>query len=124
MYDKDIACHILQQVQQSVKIILTRFQPVKVVADFTDSPEGMEKFDSICMLLITIGESLKNLDKVTHGQLLSEYPEIEWKKVKGLRDIITHQYFDINAEAIFDVCQTKLPKLNIVIDKMLTEIRL
>jgi uncharacterized protein with HEPN domain len=123
MYDKDIACHILQQVQQSVKIILTRFQPVKVVADFTDSPEGMEKFDSICMLLITIGESLKNLDKVTHGQLLSEYPEIEWKKVKGLRDIITHQYFDINAEAIFDVCQTKLPKLNIVIDKMLTEIR-
>lgn len=84
MYDKDIACHILQQVQQSVKIILSRFQPVKVVADFTDSPEGMEKFDSICMLLITIGESLKNLDKVTHGQLLSEYPEIEWKKVKGV----------------------------------------
>lgn len=77
MYDKDVACHILQQVQQSVKIILTRFQPVKIVADFTDSPEGMEKFDSIYMLLITIGESLKNLDKVTHGQLLSEYPEIE-----------------------------------------------
>lgn len=54
MYDKDIACHILQQVQHSVKIILTRFQPVKVVADFTDSPEGMEKFDSICMLLINV----------------------------------------------------------------------
>ena len=32
------------------------------------------------MLLITIGENLKNLDKVTHGQLLSEYPEIEWEK--------------------------------------------
>jgi uncharacterized protein with HEPN domain len=43
----------------------------------------MEKFDSICMLLITIGESLKNLDKVTNGELLSEYPEIDWKKVKG-----------------------------------------
>jgi hypothetical protein len=37
----------------------------------------MEKFDSICMLLITIGESLKNLDKITNGKLLSEYPEIE-----------------------------------------------
>ena len=71
-----------------------------------------------------IGESLKNLDKVTLGQLLYAYPEIEWKKVKGLRDIITHQYFDINAEAIFDVCQTKLPKLKLVIDEILLEVRL
>jgi len=75
MYDKDIACHILKQIQHSVETILARFQPVKVVADLTDSPGGMEKFDSICMLLITIGESLKNLDKVTHGQLLSEHPD-------------------------------------------------
>jgi uncharacterized protein with HEPN domain len=123
MYDKEISFYILKQVQHSVEIILSRFQPVKEVADFTDSPGGMEKFDSICMLLITIGENLKNLDKVTHGQLLSEYPEIEWKKVKGLRDIISHQYFDINADAIFDVCQTKLPELRLVIDKMLMDLQ-
>jgi uncharacterized protein with HEPN domain len=123
MYDKEISFHILKQVQHSVEIILSRFQPVKEVADFTDSPSGMEKFDSICMLLITIGENLKNLDKVTHGQLLSGYPEIEWKKVKGLRDIISHQYFDINADAIFDVCQTKLPELRLVIDKMLMDLQ-
>jgi uncharacterized protein with HEPN domain len=123
MYDKEIPFHILKQVQHSVEIILSRFQPVKEVTDFTDSPNGMEKFDSICMLLITIGENLKNLDKVTHGQLLSEYPEIEWKKVKGLRDIISHQYFDINADAIFDVCQTKLPELRLVIDKMLMDLQ-
>ena len=74
------------------------------------------------MLLITIGESLKNLDKITSGELLSKYPEIEWKKVKGLRDIISHQYFDVNTEAIFDVCETKLPKLLDVASRMLDEI--
>jgi uncharacterized protein with HEPN domain len=79
----------------------------------------MGKFDSICMLLITIGESLKNLDKVTNGILLSQYPEIEWKRVKGLRDIITHQYFDVNAEAIFDVCDEKIPELIKAITKIL-----
>jgi uncharacterized protein with HEPN domain len=46
------------------------------------------------------------------------------KKVKGLRDIITHQYFDINAEAIFNVCQTKLPELKIVVDRMVMEMSL
>ena len=88
MYDKELACHIIEQVLQSSKTITARFEPVQTVDDFTDTPGGMEKFDSICMLLITIGESLKNLDKVTNGELLLKYPEIEWKKVKELRDII------------------------------------
>ena len=31
-----------------------------------------------------IGESLKNLDKVTGGRLLSKYSEIDWKGAKGI----------------------------------------
>lgn len=123
MYEKKLACHILKQVLQSSKIIMIRFEPVQTVDDFTHSSGGMEKFDSICMQLITIGESLKNLDKVTNGELLPEYPQIEWKKVKGLRDIISHQYFDVNAEAIFDVCETKLPELIRVVEMMLAEMQ-
>ena len=63
----------------------------------------MEKLDSICMQLIAIGESLKNFDKVTSKKVLSKYPEIEWKRVIGLRDIITHHYFDLSPE-IFAFC--------------------
>ncbi len=123
MYDKELACHILEQVLQSSQTIMARFEPVHSVADFTQSAGGMEKFDSICMLLITIGESLKNLDKVTRGELLLNYPEIEWKKVKGLRGIISHQYFDVNVEGIFDVCDEKLTPLISVVKAMLTDIR-
>ena len=76
----------------------------------------MEKLDAICMQLIAIGESLKNLDKVTKGVLLHQYPQIDWKKVKGLRDIISHHYFDLNAEAIFDVCGNHIEKLSHTIE--------
>lgn len=122
MYDKELAAHILKQALNSSRTIRSRFEPVCSFDDFTSSPAGMEKFDSICMLLITIGESLKNLDKITNGKLLPEYPEIEWKKIKGLRDIITHQYFYVNAEAIFDVCSTKIPKLINVLATMLKDV--
>jgi len=122
MYDKELACHVLTQVLKSSETIAARFEPVQSIHDFTSTSGGMEKFDSICMLLITIGESLKNLDKITNGKLLPEYSEIEWKKVKGLRDIISHQYFDVNIEAIYDVCETKLPKLIRVVKTMLMEI--
>lgn len=35
------------------------------------------------MKLIAIGESLKNLDKITKSMLLIKYPEIDWKAAKG-----------------------------------------
>ena len=100
MYDKELAIEILSQISQASQTIMKRFEPVKSINDFTDSPSGMEKLDSICMQLIAIGEGLKNLDKVTNASLLIQYSEIDWKKAKALRDIISHHYFKIDAEAI------------------------
>lgn len=109
MYDRELVINSLRQILEACQTILARFEPVAHVSDFTSSPQGMEKLDSICMLLIAIGESLKNLDKISNEQLLTKYPQVDWKRAKGLRDIISHHYFDVNAEAIFDVCQTKIP---------------
>ncbi len=122
MYDKKLALEILTQILQACQTILQRFQPVLSARDFTDSPEGMEKFDSICMLLIAIGESLKNLDKVTKNTLLPEYPQIDWKKAKGLRDIISHHYFDLNAEAIYNICQENIDELAQTIKMMIKDL--
>ncbi len=80
MYDKELALEILSQIYQASQTILERFKPVKSISDFMDSPAGMEKFDSICMLLSAIGEALKNLDKTTNKTLLPRYPQVDWKK--------------------------------------------
>lgn len=121
MYDELLVREILHQIETALHTILQRFKPVKTPADFTNSPEGMEKLDSICMLLAAIGESLKKIDKITNKSLLSRYPQVNWKRVKGLRDIISHHYFDINAEAIFDVCETKVKILEDTIHMILDD---
>ena len=82
----------------------------------------MEILDAICMQLIALGESLKNLDKITGGRLLTQYPQVDWKKAKGLRDIITHHYFDVNAEAIYNVCESKIPLLQDVIELIIKDV--
>ena len=74
------------------------------------------------MMLITIGESLKNLDKVTNGSLLAAHPEVDWKGAKGIRDIISHHYFDIDAEVVFLVCKERLPKVIETLKAMLREV--
>ncbi|MFH0771443.1 MAG: HepT-like ribonuclease domain-containing protein [Candidatus Omnitrophota bacterium] len=123
MYDKELAKEVLQQIRRAIEVILKRFGSIKTVNDFTDTPEGMEKLDSICMQLIVIGEGLKNFDKVTDSSVLCRYPQIEWKKVKGLRDIITHHYIDINAEAVYDVCKNKIPALRNTIEAILKDMK-
>jgi len=123
MYDRELALEILKQIYQATQTILKRFQPITSCDDFINSEWGIEKLDSICMQLIAIGESLKNFDKITNDSVLKNYPQIEWKKVKGMRDIITHHYFDLNAEAIYDVCMNHVEQLAAVVKRIINEIK-
>jgi uncharacterized protein with HEPN domain len=90
MFDQELALEILQQIQDASEKVLNRFSSIQTIDDFTHSQAGVEKMDSICMMFIVIGESLKNLDKVTNNSLLNQYPQVVWKKAKAMRDILTH----------------------------------
>jgi uncharacterized protein with HEPN domain len=123
MSDNALVLEILSQIYQATQRVLKRFEPIKSPNDFMDSDAGMEKLDSICMQLIVIGESLKNLDKVTDNSLLPRYQQIDWKKVKGMRDIISHHYFDLDAEAVYHVCKNHIDNLAQTINKMIQDLR-
>lgn len=123
MYDNKLVAGILEQISAAIQKVIRRFESINNVSDFTDTPEGIDKLDSICMMLIAIGESIKNIDKITDRKLLNKYPEIDWKGVKGMRDIISHHYFDIDAEEIFWVCDHEINSLFEVIEKMITDLK-
>ena len=118
MYDKELVLDILKQIIEAIEIVQERCAFANSQNDFMDSKEGQEKLDSICMKLIAIGESLKNIDKITDKKLLVAYPEVEWKKIKGIRDFISHHYFDLDAEVIFGICKNNIADLYTVLKKM------
>ncbi len=119
MPENSLVGEILSQIDQALTTIEERFAPVQSVDDFLDTPAGQEKLDGLCMLLIAIGESLKKIDKLTDGHLLKHYAHIDWKGIKGMRDILSHHYFDLNAEAIFIACDEEVPPLHAAIKDML-----
>ncbi|MBW1943459.1 MAG: DUF86 domain-containing protein [Deltaproteobacteria bacterium] len=121
-FDKALVLEVLSQIQKSARTILKRFEPIQSAEDFTVSEAGLEKLDAICMQLIAIGESLKNLDKITNQSLLPQYPQIDWKRAKGLRDIISHHYFDLNAEAIYEVCESQIETLAQTIEQIIKDL--
>ncbi|MBQ3767365.1 MAG: DUF86 domain-containing protein [Prevotella sp.] len=108
---KSIALDILEDILTAIEKVEERTKEINTIDDFLCSSSGMVLLDATCMLLIAIGESLKNLDKTTNGVLLPTYPSIPWKNVKGLRDIIAHHYFDVDASQILWIIKNELSPL-------------
>ena len=108
---KSLALDILYDILSAIERLQERTEKVYSVNDFLDSTDGMILLDATCMLLIAIGESLKNLDKVTEGTLLPTYPSVPWKQVKGMRDIISHHYFDVDADQIAWIVKNEMEPL-------------
>lgn len=120
MSDRDvIVISTLEDILFSIQLILKRFETIHSIDDFIESDEGLEKLDSISMRLIAIGEGFKNIDKLTENQLLSKYPEVEWRGVKGVRDILSHHYFQVDAETIYEICDEKLVALLQITNQMI-----
>lgn len=111
----DLALNILIQIENAILLIKTRTSEITSANDFLKSPEQSEKLDAVCMQFIAIGKSIKGLDKVTNQELLKTNDSIQWKKVMGLRDIIAHHYFDVDAEQIWWIIEKELdPLLNAI----------
>ena len=106
-----IVLHTLEQIELAIGRLQERTKNIRSVDDFLSTPGVMEKLDAACMVLIAIGESIKNLDKVSEGKLLPTYPSIPWKKVMGIRDIMAHHYFEVDADVVFEVIVKELDPL-------------
>lgn len=115
--------HILELIKSSLQEVSKRSEKISEPNDFLISESGVILLDSICMKLSAVGESIKNLDKITNRELLPKYSEIPWKNVMGVRDFIVHHYFEVDADVIFEICKNDVPVLISVITRMMNDLR-
>jgi len=70
--------------------------------------------DAVLRNLEIIGEAVKNIPQ----NIKEKYPNIEWNKIAGFRDIATHAYFGIDEEIVWDIIKNKLSELKIEVEKI------
>jgi uncharacterized protein with HEPN domain len=121
-FDIEIALDSLQKIKTMLELIIERAKVVKTPDDFLRSPGGMMRLDAICMNLIALGETVKGLDKQTNAQLLKNYPDVYWRGVMGMRDKISHHYFEIDTDVVFRTLEEDIPKMKPVIEKMIIDL--
>jgi len=73
---------------------------------------------AIIRSLEIIGEATKNIS----NEFREKYPDVEWKKMAGIRDKLIHEYFGIDWNIVWDIVNNQIPRLNEKIRNILKEI--
>ena len=100
---------LLTPLRQALERIERKAKPLLNDPALLEQEEGQDLLDVICMQFLAAGEALKRLEKLRPGLLAASFPEIDWKGAMGFRDVIAHQYFDLDAEQVLLICQEALP---------------
>jgi uncharacterized protein with HEPN domain len=87
--------------------------------------DGMSKEDfladkrtqqAVVMSLVIIGEAAARImDK--HSQFVADHSEIPWRGMRGMRNRVTHGYFDIDINVVWDTTKTALPDLVLQLER-------
>jgi uncharacterized protein with HEPN domain len=114
MSDKDWRLRLFHMRDQASKII--RYTTGMT---FHELVEDEKTFDAVIRCFQVLGEAAK---KVPPSFKL-EHPSIPWKEITGLRDILVHDYDDIDAELVYQVLLEKLPRLENDLNNILESLK-
>jgi uncharacterized protein with HEPN domain len=82
---------------------------------FEEFKDSKLVIDAVARNFEIIGEAVKNVPK----QIKDKYPEVEWKEAAGFRDILIHEYFGIDVEALWDTISNNIDGLKAKITSIL-----
>lgn len=108
----------LKKILESINLILEWTADRKTVDDFMTSSTGMMAFNACVMRLQVIGEHVGKLLNSTQRPL-DAYPQIPWHAIYGLRNIISHEYANIDEDIIVSVINDDIEPLKTAVEDLL-----
>lgn len=101
----------LDHIFESIKLLEEYVKGLK----YDDFIENYEKQDSVIRRLEIIGEAIRNLPE----EFLDKYPDIPWRDIMDFRNVLIHQYFDVNIERVWKTIEKDIPEFKKKIEKIL-----
>lgn len=87
--------------------------------EFNEFKQNYMAVDAVVRNFEIIGEASKNIPE----DIQKKYPEIPWRKMYGLRNLISHEYFGIDYEMLWEIAKVNLPRNIEDLRKIIEEIK-
>ena len=110
----------LEDILESIGLIEEWSQGMTELHDFMISPGRVMAFNACVMRLQVIGEHVGKLLK-EQSKPLESYTEIPWLAIYGLRNIISHEYGNVDETIVVSVINDDLPNLKVVIKELISK---
>jgi len=108
----------LEEISESIELIKEWSKGRKNVDDYMLSSDGVMAFNACVMRIQVIGEQVGKLLKYDPSPL-SAYPQIPWLAIYDMRNIISHEYANIDEALVVSVINNDIPQLETVIKDIL-----
>ena len=119
MSDNQLTIHDrLEDILDSINLIQEWSNGRTTVDDFMMSSTGVMAFNACVMRFQVIGEHIGKLLK-NEDKPLDAFPNIPWNAIYGLRNIISHEYANIDEVIIVSVINDDLQPLKKAIEELL-----
>lgn len=113
---------LLASAIKETELLLQMSSGIQKPDDFLTSLTGMTVYRACGMSLQFITESLVKIRNLCGLTLFRRYPSIPWNSVFGMRNFLSHEYGEVDAEGIFGTINTDIPDLLSVIKQMLSDL--
>jgi uncharacterized protein with HEPN domain len=77
----------------------------------------VEKQMAVTMALVLMGDAVNKIAR-KFPHFMNEHPDVAWDQMRGLRNAIVHQYYDLALDVLWDTVHTDLPLLICQIDQL------
>lgn len=121
--ERELGAEVIRQMLSLVESLLQRMAPIQTEADLQGSDEGRLLLDAVCMQYLALGEAVKQLDKLTGNTLQDQFPEQDWKGIMGFRDVLAHQYFNVDPRQVLWITREALPQLKVTLQSLLDSLQ-
>ena len=68
-------------------------------------------YRAVCNCISTLGEAIKSLTP----DVTSKYDSVDWTGLAGMKDVVTHQYFRVQLEFLWNTIAHELPDLRAIL---------
>ena len=120
---KDRVVSLLQDAQKEMDLLMQMSNDIKTPEDFVANLSGLTAFRACGMSLQYITEIFVKIRNLCGREFFRPYSSIPWDAVFGMRNFLSHEYGDVDAEGFFNTIKTNIPELIPVADQILADVR-
>lgn len=111
------AIQTFQSIEETIIRLIDWNRNICSTEDYYSTPTGMQLLAANCTLITAIGEGINRVNRILPNFLQSNFPDIPWYAVVGMRNHIAHGYFELDADIVFEAVKNDIPPLKEIIQK-------